>query len=198
MKYDYLNNSLADVWEKWVAFWNNENNRPIIDLFFEIITQKSSGINYFLNLCQALESYSNKRRKCEVKLLFESEKANGNVKVEVTTIPLQIRLKDLFQFNQAVLSQYSDMSDDIADIRNYYTHYGSKTKKKIERSHADIYSAALRHISCLHFLLLATLYKEIGLSEKEVTKALSKPYLSPTASTPERIFQGSNAERYPY
>lgn len=199
VEYESLNGCFADVWKKWVTFWNNKRNHPIIDLFFEIITHKSSGVNYFLNLCQALEVYSGKHRKCETKQLFQNEKDNGTYPVEWNSIPLQVRFKDLFQLHRDVLPmRFIDLSGEISDVRNYYTHYGSNGKKKIERKHNDVRSAVNSHIEYLHILLLATIYNEMGIPKEKIKQALSKPYLSPTASTPERLFQGSNPEGFPF
>lgn len=61
-----------NVWELWLNLYESAN--PIPRLFYEIICNRSTGINSYLNLSQAIEVYSNTYRNIEANAIAKSDK----------------------------------------------------------------------------------------------------------------------------
>lgn len=168
--YSAIADCFPHVWSNWYAFWNNPVNQPLTELFVQIISHKSLGLNRFLNLCQTLEVYSAQCRDVETKKVLKDEREAG-----ITTdkkITLRIRLKDLFSYHQDVFPQKNDNSQLIAYIRNYYTHYDPQRKEVLEAEFDDIKILASRYEGILHLLLLATVYKEIGVPVDKIKDSI--------------------------
>ena len=110
---------------------------------------------------------------------------------------LRIRLKDLFQYHQDVLPKNEDKSEDIADIRNYYTHYNPDRQQDIEHKYGDARTAVNRYEGLLHLLLLATVYKEIGIPTDAIKDAMFNAD-SRFGVSSERLFEGPNKDGFPY
>lgn len=53
-----ITDEFEEIILKWSKFAEDQRNTPILELFSSIIKDKSIGLNRFLNLCQALEVYS--------------------------------------------------------------------------------------------------------------------------------------------
>lgn len=56
INFSNIQNEFNILWSNWIEFSNKSNN--IVSLFYEILCGRATRINKFLNLCQALESYS--------------------------------------------------------------------------------------------------------------------------------------------
>ena len=82
------------VWDAWLGLYESAN--PIPRLFYEIICNRSTNVNGFLNLSQAIEVYSNVFRYDKAKKLTESK---GKIKNK-NEIPLKFIYQD-------ILSEYS-------------------------------------------------------------------------------------------
>ncbi len=155
----------AEIWKNWLDIY--EGVLPIPALFYEIICNHSTGINCFLNLAQAIEVYSNQYRETEVE---ELARKRENTKPEKKPkIHLKHKLEVvLSSFNDCLEMENGDipiLAKHIADIRNFYTHYDSG--RYTEPTYQELFSAT--HI--LRFILLAIVYKTLGLSSETIIDA---------------------------
>lgn len=148
-------NQFQKVWDAWLTLYESAN--PIPNLFYEIICNRSTRVNGFLNLSQAIEVYSNVFRYDNAKKLAEN---NGQRKSQK-----EIRLKYIYQ---DILSEYNgaleliesnivDYAQGFSKMRNYYTHYNSG--KYVEPTYDELLSAS--HI--LRFVLLTIVYTVVGI-----------------------------------
>lgn len=162
-----IENDFSGIWNRWSEFYN-ENN-CIIELFYEIICNRSTRINQFLNLTQALEVYSERYRKESSNEVFNSYK-----KIEPkihTQKALFHKLCDIFKFINYF--SFSDteiglISKKISDGRNYFTHYDKQKRKNCELSLNDM-SSFNRY---MRYILISIIYKELKISEDKITKSL--------------------------
>jgi hypothetical protein len=154
-------NHFTQIWGKWSQFYNE--NRYIPTLFYEIICNRSTRINCFLNLSQAIEIYSNYYREKDA---YSIAKADGYKK---KSIPLKYRVEDMIQYLNPYLaidsSNIKPLAKAISNARNFFTHYNKKRYN--EPSFQEI-SAANR---ILRYMLLAIIYKTIGLSDDCIKKS---------------------------
>lgn len=187
--------AISDCFEVILLKWTNVNadpiNRPILELFSDIITSKSIGLNRYLNLCQALEVYSKHNRDSETKAILAQEKEEGTTTDK--RITLRIRMKDLFQYHIDVLPQTDDNSEDIADIRNHYTHYNPELQKKIECKYGDARTAVNKYEGLLYLLLLVTMYKEMGIPVDAIKSAMFN-FNSRFGVSTEQLFEGPDKD----
>ena len=156
---DTIKKDFQKVVVNWLEFY--ENSVYIPALFFEIITNRSVGINEFLNLAQAVEIYSSYFRNKEAKTV-----CNDDPDAEIKDKPsLKHRLIDIFAFLQSLLGISNDQRDQLARIisrnRNFYTHYSRDGK---EPAHKTI----SRMILLLRFVVLALVYKHIGIDDQTI------------------------------
>ena len=64
-------NQFQKVWDAWLTLYESAN--PIPNLFYEIICNRSTRVNGFLNLSQAIEVYSNAFRHENAQKLVEND-----------------------------------------------------------------------------------------------------------------------------
>lgn len=150
--------------ENWLKFY--ENSIYIPSLFFEIITNSSRGINEFLNLAQAVEIYSSYFRNEDAKII-----CNNDPDAKIPDTPsLKHRLIDVFSYLKDVLGITEDQRDCLAGIisrnRNFYTHYSSSGKE-------PSFKAVSRMILLLRFVVLALVYKHIGINDSAIKSCKS-------------------------
>ena len=202
--YSMVKDCFADVWHGWTFFWDNPLNLPMIELFSEIVTNKSVGLNRFLNLCQALEVYSTQFRNSEAKAVWKTNKNNSeniNNKNSPKFPTLCHRFTELFTYHCDIFprreAEIAEISKNIADIRNYYTHYNPKSRTKLENQYDDISIVHSRYEGVLHFMLLATVYKAIGIPIDAIKNAMFNVDSRFGVST-ERLFEGPNKDELPY
>lgn len=145
------------VWNKWLQIY--EEAKYIPTLFYEIICNRSTRINRFLNLSQAVEIYSRRYRKeavVEVARMREQTRADKK-----PPIHLNHRFEDVFTLLNPYLeiaeNRIPIISKSLADMRNFFTHYDET--KYAEPSYQEIFAAC--HI--LEFVLLAIVYHEVGI-----------------------------------
>lgn len=62
-------NSFQNLWDLWKTFYTD--SRPITAMFYEMICNRSTRTNRFLNLCQCLEVFSARHRSKESKIIRE-------------------------------------------------------------------------------------------------------------------------------
>lgn len=165
INYGDIKDSFDKIWLAWVNFYHLPLNSPMIELIYQIISNQSVGLNRFLNICQALEVYSTQYRKMECTTLLKSNQERKLTKNK--RITLQIRIADLFNLHHDIFPYNEDeifeLSSDIADLRNYYTHYNPARQRTLESKYSDIKNIYSRFDYSLYALLLATIYKEINI-----------------------------------
>lgn len=146
-------NQFQKVWDAWLGLYETAN--PIPSLFYEMICNRSTRINGFLNLSQAIEVYSNAFRYDKAKKLAEG---NGISKKET---PLKYIYEDILsEYSDALgldASNISDYAKGFSNMRNYYTHYNSS--KYVEPTYNELFAAS--HI--LRFVLLTIVYTAVGI-----------------------------------
>lgn len=150
------------IWVKWLAMYIEAE--PVVALFYEIICNRSTRINRFLNLTQAIEVYSYRYREDDTKKVAQVRE--GTKKGKKPPVHLNHRLEDAFSIVSASLgideSRIPDLSKSIADMRNYFTHYNAE--KYIEPSYQEMIAGC--HV--LELVLLAIIYRHIGIPEKVI------------------------------
>ena len=150
------------VWEKWFEFYSS---KYIPTLFYEIICNRSTRINGFLNLVQSLEIYSSHYRNAEAQTLAKANGSTGN-----TRVPLKFRLEDIFLHLKDYFAledaQLKLLSEAIADARNFLTHYDNP---KLKQPSVQEISSAGR---ILRFMLLALVYETVGLDGDSISEVV--------------------------
>ena len=143
------------VWDAWLGLYESAN--PIPRLFYEIICNRSTNVNGFLNLSQAIEVYSNVFRYDKAKKLTESK---GKIKNK-NEIPLKFIYQDILSEYSGILGlneeKIPDYAKGLSNMRNYFTHYNSK--KYVEPTYDELLAAT--HI--LRFVVLTIVYIAVGI-----------------------------------
>ena len=153
----------SGIWKKWLTLY--EEAMYIPTLFYEIICNRSTLINLFLNMSQAIEIYSRKYRQEMVKNVAQMREKTK----EGRTPPVHLnhRFEDIFMLLASCIGIEADkfpiLAKALADMRNFYTHYDDQ-KCPVEPSYQDIFAAC--HI--LEFVLLAVVYHTIGISGQHI------------------------------
>lgn len=149
-------NQFQKVWDAWITLYESAN--PIPNLFYEIICNRSTGVNGFLNLSQAIEAYSNTFRNKEAKEIAKNDPNNKSKNKEVKLLHRYQQI--LTEYNGAlelIEGNIADYAQGFSNMRNYYTHYNSG--KYVEPSYDELFSAS--HI--LRFVLLTIVYSAVGI-----------------------------------
>lgn len=148
-------NQFQKVWNSWLELY--ERAQPIPRLFYEIICNRSTRVNGFLNLSQAIEVYSYVFRYDNAKKLAVND-GQGKRKKE---IPLKYIYQDILSENNDALeldkSTIVDYAKGFSNMRNYYTHYNSG--KYVEPAYDELFAAS----RVLRFVLLAIVYTSVGI-----------------------------------
>lgn len=151
------------VWKKWCGFYSS---MYIPTLFYEVICNRSSRINGFLNFSQAIEIFSNHYRNAEAKAIAIADgwKNRGR------TFPLKYKFKDIItylnDFFNFAPTEIDAMSQILSDARNFFTHYEKKADYTIP-SVQELFAAS----RVLHFMLLALVYRTISIQDSSIEKA---------------------------
>ncbi|MCB7512932.1 hypothetical protein LI073_02680 [bacterium 210917-SL.2.15] len=147
------------VWKKWCDFYSS---MYIPTLFYEVICNRSSRINGFLNFAQAIEIFSSHYRNEEATKLSIVDKWKSP--------RLKHRFKDIITFLNVFYNLAPDEIDNLAqtlsDARNFFTHYEKKTNYEIP-SVQELFAAS----RVLHFMLLALVYRTISIKDSSIEKA---------------------------
>lgn len=172
--YEDIKINIKKIWLSWFDFYDNPLNSPLIELIYQIIASQSLGLNRFLNICQAIEVYSTQYRNHECKALLKKYQKCKNINTKKIT--LAIRVADLFHLHNDIFP-YNDieifeLSSEIADLRNYYTHYNPIKQRKLQEKHKNIKSIYAKYDYSMYALLLATIYKEIDIPTTIIKNSL--------------------------
>ena len=169
MTSDFENN-FSQIWQNWLDIYKGAV--PIPTLFYEIICNRSTRTNCFLNLAQAIEVYSDKYRKDEAEALAKNYGylQSGNNR----GCPLKCKVEDVLSFLNDCL-EITDcnlplIAQGIANMRNYYTHYN--LGKYVAPEFKETYYAT----QFLRFVLLTIVYKTIGLSSEALINVRKRAY----------------------
>lgn len=145
---------LQKIWGLWLNLYESAN--PIPTLFYEIVCNRSTRVNHFLNLSQAIEVYSNAFRKEQAE---EIAKKDPNNKSKRKVAKLTHKYQDILsEYNSALEFIESDIlyyAQGFSNMRNYYTHYNSA--KYVEPTYDELFSA----IRVLEFILLTIVYAAV-------------------------------------
>ena len=164
--------------DNWLTFYQKGIHIP--RLFFEIITDRSKGINRFLNLAQAIEVYSQYFRDKEAKKVFNADPESKQtqdtpIKLWLKTLcsfsrswnnpTLKHRLIDIFTFLQDVIEVSDDeiiqLAKNISNNRNFFVHYSRNRK---EPASLTVSSTCL----LLRYVIIALVYRKIGVSAEAI------------------------------
>ena len=183
-----VNKNLGIILDNWFEFWSSAE--PVVELFYQILIERSYDINQFLNLAQALEVYSNKFRRDEVKGLLNKRPRDKGKPCEYTgqqcpekdNLPATTwhKMFDLLDFTN-ICFQFDEKDIEIiaswiTDTRNYYTHYGNDNKKRAlttinERGPVNRF---------MKFLLTILIYEKLGIHMDLIAKEFYHPFYQPT------------------
>lgn len=144
------------VWDAWLGLYETAN--PIPSLFYEIICNRATRINGFLNLSQAIEVYSNAFRNNQAKKIAKNDPDNKSKHKEIKLIH---RYQDILKECNGAIgldeSNISDYAKGLSNMRNYFTHYNSE--KYVEPTYNELFAAS--HI--LRFVVLTIVYIAVGI-----------------------------------
>lgn len=156
--------SFQQIWVKWLNMYTAAE--PVVALFYEIVCNRSTRTNRFLNLSQALEVYSYRYREDNVKKAAEARQ--GTKKEKSSPIHLKHRFEDAFSIISSSLgieeNKVPILSKALADMRNYFTHYN------IGKYREPSYQEMLAGCHVLELVLLAIVYHQIGIPDKYIKK----------------------------
>lgn len=154
--------NFQEVWTNWCAFYNT--NKHIGTLFYEIVCNRSTHVNCFLNLIQAIEIYSVNYKDMEAKQLGERDGCKRR------RLPLKYRMEDILTMTNDCLNIPPDkirlLSKEMSSARNFFTHFNIEEYR--EPSFQEIAAAS----RLLHIILLAIVYKTIGITDEQLKSCL--------------------------
>jgi hypothetical protein len=160
--------SFNDIWHSWSEFYRE--TKYIAVLFYEIISNRSTRINRFINLVQALEIYSNYYRIDEARKIAEADGWQNNKKFG--TPPLKYHLEGILLYLNSCFEidthKIKKFAKKISDMRNFLTHFNRR--KYDEPSYQELTSAN----RVLRFVLLAIVYKTVGIADVHIKKCMQR------------------------
>lgn len=150
------------IWNRWLQIYEEAPHIPT--LFFEMICNRSTRINRFLNLTQALDIYSHRYRNEYVEKIAREREHTKEKKNP--PVHLNHRLEELLLLVNYCLNieatRIQRVSNALADMRNYFTHYDDS--KYIEPTYQEMLAAC--HV--LELVLLVIIYHELGIETQYI------------------------------
>ena len=147
--------NFSEVWTNWLKFYADSIYIPT--LFYEIICNRSTRINRFLNLTQAIELYS---------VHYRDELAKGIAQADgygKKQLPLKYRIEDVLAQINGTLEISEErrrlLARAISNDRNFFTHYN---EQRYSEPSFEETSAANR---VLRYVLLSIVYKVVGIRD---------------------------------
>lgn len=188
LMFERVENNFGTILDNWFEFWSSAE--PVVELFYQILIERSYDINQFLNLAQALEVYSNRYRRDEVKELLNKRPRDKGKPCEYTgqqcpekdNLPATTwhKMFDLLDFTN-ICFQFDEKDIEIiaswiTHTRNYYTHYGNNNKKKAltiihERGPVNRF---------MKYLLTILIYEKLGIEMDLIAKEFYHPFYQST------------------
>ena len=121
LNYDDISNDFEKILNNWLVFQSDAE--PIVEMFYQILINKSRDINSLLNLVQAMEVFSNRFRKKEAEQVLERYPRQKLNHMAPTTwhkvLDLLNHVNPCFNFKEADLEKIASW---VVDTKNYYTH----------------------------------------------------------------------------
>ena len=207
VRYSVLKDDFQEVHKKWLVFFSK--NKPLISIYLEILANKSKKINRFLDLVRIVESYSERNRNDKA-IAIQKELNDGRLgerhryidmfREYARLLPQNNYMPSLLDNGIICDAKIKGVANDVKLLRDYYTHYGvtpmnggnSKEEQAKERFGDDVdnslYHAQFSRI--LHLLMLAVIYREIGLSDEIIQNALIGGEIGRFGYTTESLFDG--------
>ena len=156
--------NFSEVWTNWLKFYADSIYIPT--LFYEIICNRSTRINRFLNLTQAIELYSVHYRDEHTKYIAQADGCRRK------PIPLKYRIEDVLAQINGTLEISKErrrrLARAISNDRNFFTHYNEQ--RYTEPSFEEI-SAANR---VLRYVLLSIVYKVVGIRDDYIKECKNR------------------------
>ena len=156
--------NFSEVWTNWLKFYADSIYIPT--LFYEIICNRSTRINRFLNLTQAIELYSVHYRDELAKYIAQADGCRRK------PIPLKYRIEDVLAQINGTLEISEErrrlLARAISNDRNFFTHYNEQ--RYSEPSFEEI-SAANR---VLRYVLLSIVYKVVGIRDDYIRECKNR------------------------
>lgn len=167
---DFAEN-FEELWNKWIDFYEASN---IPTLFYEIVCNRSTRINRFLNLMQALEIFTRKYMREKVQTLANKREqcknggnANPHLNHRIEAIFSEIDCTSIMEESEVPI-----IAKALSDMRNYYTHYDDE--KFVQPSDVEVISA----IHILEYVLLAVVYSYLGIRDEKIYSHMKRSLLS--------------------
>lgn len=200
LKFERIENKFGTILDNWFEFWSSAE--PVVELFYQILIERSYDINQFLNLAQALEVYSNRFRRGEVKELLDKRPRDKGKLCEYTgqqcpekeNLPATTwhKMYELLVFTNICFGfdkkDIEIIASWITDTRNYYTHYGNNNKKKAltainERGPVNRF---------MKYLLTILIYEKLGIDIDLIAKEFYHPFYQSTLQQVKALLESKN------
>ena len=156
--------NFSEVWTNWLKFYADSIYIPT--LFYEIICNRSTRINRFLNLTQAIELYS---------VHYRDELAKGIAQADgygKKQLPLKYRIEDVLAQINGTLEISEErrrlLARAISNDRNFFTHYN---EQRYSEPSFEETSAANR---VLRYVLLSIVYKVVGIRDDYIRECKNR------------------------
>lgn len=147
------------VWENWCELYTH---KFLSALYYEVIRNRATWINNFLNIVQAIDLYENTYRKTEARVLAPKKLKNGRY------LPLSCFIKDALTQLDSVLGMDNDIIYGVAQniniARDYFTHYNGNYR---EPSFPEVIAMS----RLLQLLYLGLIYRKLGVPDIAITTA---------------------------
>lgn len=158
---DIVKSDFQSIWYRWSKLYSH---KFISYLYFEVIRNRATWINRFLNFAQAIELFENIYRADVLKkTTYGDREFKSCILDALTQLQLSLALDD---------EQIEIIADSVKNARNYFTHYNSK---HAEPSYHEVFSMS----RVLNLVLIGLVYKKLGLPDHVIENAkLSRDYSS--------------------
>ncbi len=186
LSFDDISSDFGKILDNWFVF--QRDAEPIVEMFYQILINRSHDINLLLNLVQAMETFSNRFRKEEVKQVlldhprtppicsYSERQCQNPSSLTATTWH---KIHDLFNhanlcfnFEKADIEKITSW---IVDTRNYYTHYGRKTKSILVQ-----YEERGPINRLMQYLLTILIYNKLGINMDLIAEKFYHPFYNST------------------
>lgn len=165
ISYTAIEKDFSRIWNNWLLFY--EEAPHVSALFYEIICNRSTHTNRFLNLAQAIEIYSCQYREDYAKTIM---KRNNSKRMT-----LAFRLEDILQYVSDCLTVETNelpcLAKAISEMRNFYTHY---SKNRTEPAYTELVSGS----QFLELILLILVCKKMGIENDCISDCSKRAYFS--------------------
>ena len=183
INYEDISDVFGDIVDNWLIMFADAE--PIMELFYQTLTRKSYDVNKFLNLAQAIEVYSNKYRKCSVKEVYNRFPNDNPCDTSVKMFHKMYDLMELFAPCTGLCAEKNEiLSKMITDTRNYFTHYGSNSKKKALTGFGERNAVA----NLMFYVLAFAIYYKLGISIEVIKKGFRHSLYDNTLKRVDNLF----------